>query len=179
MFSDLLKGIELLYQILISDDQNFRNKRTLGRFLIEIHRDIDEIIIIGNEISSEATKNTLRMLSSKLNEISQKIRKSPYSDTIGVYFPEIHWIEKLLQKRAQRVELFLGKLSKNSGRKPLNYLWAKKLLWEQWDHTSAIVELYATDKELDEYMEILANLVKANERLRNFILNNFELAEVL
>ena len=184
MFNQLIVLGQLLISGLSLPSLQPNTKKTIGKKLSGLHYDLTLIYEngvnvlniftnhnLGKDVSIDEIKSLLIEQHLLIPRLLQFFEKKEIKTLFSIKAPEIKPIQFLLSAKGTRVRFYLDEIEEKERRLSNG----DRI---EWLSRRAIVEI-PEQKQIDKSMEKLEEIKKLTEELRQFIIKNFEVNEII
>jgi hypothetical protein len=184
MFEQLISIGELLISGLSVIPLSKNKRKVIGKTLSSLHRDLTSILRNGDKIlrlfrrhnnGKNVNVDDLKVLLEEQNYliplIIYKLRNKDISTILSIKAPQITPLQVALFAKGSRVKFYLNKIDTADARRAdsTNF---------RWIHTDARIEL-PDNKAIDYSRKQLGQIETYVEELRKFIVDNFEVDDII
>jgi hypothetical protein len=193
MLGTLVQIVGSIIEILSKSGFEQSKRKTIGRTFAKLHMGLSEIIedgekilqVLGNqekEIDAQQLINLVSLQAGRIRNMRSLIEKSNIATILGIHLPQLEDLQVLLERKGHRIAVLAEQFEQiQAMRRGFNYIPPEHLLrshsLDRWVTQWEIIR--PTEDDLKKGYKILDELRKRTETLREFLVDNFEIAEIV
>lgn len=193
MLGTLVQIVGSIIEILSKSGFEQSKRKTIGRTFAKLYMGLSEILEDGEkilqvlenqekEIDTQQLINLVSLQAGRIRNMRSLIEKSNIATILGIHLPQLEDLQVLLERKGHRIAVLAEQFEQiQAMRRGFNYIPPEHLL-RSYSRDRGVTQweiIRPTEDDLKNGYKILDELRKRTETLREFLVANFEIAEIV